>query len=91
MLVDYLVSILQVIAFGFIAFGCVLCLWAVVLDAQEADTEATAPDTDRRSSPDQRVVVVATCDDSAGKTAYQALLPMTMQYGVRQSGSIKIR
>jgi hypothetical protein len=53
MLIDYLVSALQVMAFGFIAYGCVLCLWAVVLDARLADIEhrRDPADRDRRPSP----------------------------------------
>ena len=39
MFIDTVMAALQVIAFGFIGCGCVLCLWAVALDAQEADIE----------------------------------------------------
>ena len=42
MVSDYLISVLQVIAFASIALGWVLCLWAVVIDAQDADIDDTS-------------------------------------------------
>ena len=93
MLIDYLVSGLQVIAFGFIACGCVLCLWGVALDAREVDTEPApdAGDMDRLSSQDN--VPVADAADGARdeKSESQPLLPMAARFGIRQAGSIKIR
>jgi hypothetical protein len=52
MLIDHVVQAMQVITFGFIASGCVLCVWAVALDARESDVEHSRDpeDAGRRSS-----------------------------------------
>ena len=39
MWIDYLVEALQIIAFELVGFGCVLCLWEAVHNAQEASVE----------------------------------------------------